>query len=126
MTETISPKATKLGQEVAAEIRSWMGRLNVRQSQLARRLGEKDQWLSMRLLGRRGINMDELGRIAEALDVGVVDLLPASARTSRGHNITLSPNPDARTRRPGDHRPPSYPGHAAQPSAGTRTRRLPQ
>ncbi len=72
-------RAASLSADTAAEIRAWMGRLSVRQSELARRLGETDQWLSMRLRGNTPIDLDELSRIADALGVLVKDLLPSRA-----------------------------------------------
>lgn len=62
---------------VAAEIRAWMGRLGVRQSELARKLGESDQWLSMRLRGRTPLDINEILRIARALGVDLYQLLPS-------------------------------------------------
>lgn len=83
MTTTPERTAT-LTTLVAAEIRAWMGRLDVRQSELARRMGEKDQWMSMRLKGRTPIDLNELQRIATALGLGVLDLLPAQASRGAG------------------------------------------
>lgn len=79
MTTTPERTAT-LTSLVAAEIRAWMGRLNVRQSELARRMGESDQWMSMRLKGRTPIDLNELQRIANALGIQAVELLPAAFR----------------------------------------------
>lgn len=75
MTTTPERTAT-LTSLVAAEIRAQMGRLEVRQSELARRMGETDQWMSMRLKGRTPIDLNDLNRIAWALGIGVHDLLP--------------------------------------------------
>lgn len=69
-----------LSPRVAAEIRAWMGRLDVRQSELARRLGQNDEWLSSRLKGPTPINLNDLQRIATALGVAVVDLFPRDMR----------------------------------------------
>lgn len=80
MTTTPERTAT-LTTLVAAEIRAWMGRLDVRQSELARRMGETDQWMSMRLKGRTPIDLNELQRIADALGVSIVQLLPPAIRS---------------------------------------------
>ena len=80
MTITQSGSNPVLSSQVAAEIRAWMGRREIRQTQLAASLGVTDQWLSMRLKGRTPIDLNELQRIAWALDVQVVDLLPGAAR----------------------------------------------
>lgn len=90
MTTTPERTAT-LTSLVAAEIRAWMGRLDVRQSELARRMGETDQWMSMRLKGRTPLDLNELQRIAEALGVPVLDLLPRSVRAAGGVNLSLTP-----------------------------------
>jgi transcriptional regulator with XRE-family HTH domain len=99
MTTTPERPAT-LSALVAAEVRAWMGRLGVRQSELARRMGESDQWLSMRLRGRTPLDINEMQRIAQALGVSVHDLLPPreqipNARLDQGggvgHQITVSP-----------------------------------
>lgn len=83
MTTTPERTAT-LTSLVAAEIRAWMGRLDVRQSELARRMGENDQWMSTRLKGRTPIDLNELQRIAHALGLSVLDLLPAQASRGAG------------------------------------------
>lgn len=69
-----------LSDAVAAEIRAWMGRLSIRQSQLARHLGENEQWLSTRLRGLTPLSMNDAGRIARALGLRAVDLLPQRER----------------------------------------------
>lgn len=81
MTTTPERTAT-LTTLVAAEIRAWMGRLDVRQSELARRMGETDQWLSMRLKGRTPIDLNELQRMCSALGVNAVDVLQQALRDS--------------------------------------------
>jgi transcriptional regulator with XRE-family HTH domain len=90
MTTTPERTAT-LTSLVAAEVRAWMGRLDVRQSELARRMGETDQWMSMRLKGRTPIDLNELQRIADALDVPLIQLLPLATHSdSRDLNPRLS------------------------------------
>jgi len=92
MTTTPERTAT-LTALVAAEIRAQMGRLDVRQSELARRMGETDQWMSMRLKGRTPIDVNELSRIAKALGIGVHELLPPPdvAATASTSVIDLNP-----------------------------------
>lgn len=75
MTEGIDQRPALLTDRVAAAIRAEMGWQGIRQSQLARQLGENDTWLSMRLRGLVPLNLNELERIADALDVEVTDLL---------------------------------------------------
>lgn len=80
MTTEAQAATGRLSSEVAAEIRAAMGRLQVRQSQLARRIGRNEQWLSVRLRGVQEIGLDDLQAIAAALGVPPVALLPTSAR----------------------------------------------
>lgn len=63
---------------VAEEIRAWMGRRQMSGARLARTLGVSQMWVSYRLNGRQPIDINDLDAIARALDVSVVDLLPAS------------------------------------------------
>lgn len=126
MTTTPERTAT-LTSLVAAEVRAMLGRLDIRASELARRMGESDQWLSMRLKGRTPIDLNELQRIADALRVPVIDLLPRAVRTGTfGTNGTL-PRP-TRTDQPGHvrsvssgpisqpRRDPARPGWAVPPT----------
>lgn len=57
-------------------------------SELARRLGVSQPYISRRLTGETAINVDELDRIARALEVPVVALLPreVTAQRERGVN----------------------------------------
>ena len=91
---------------VAAEIRATMARRRMVQSDLAKLLGEHPSWVSRRLGQARRITVDDLDRIATALGVGVVDLLPIRDRRP-GRSIECSPqqtdrstesHPNGRTR----------------------------
>jgi transcriptional regulator with XRE-family HTH domain len=73
-------EADGLTAHVASEIRAMMGRLNVNRAELARRLGVEDSWVGKRLNGRTEISLSDFDRIARALNVGIVDLLPRDAR----------------------------------------------
>lgn len=64
-------------QVVAMEIRVAMTRADVRQSDLARRIGKTEQWLSVRLRGKQPIDLNDLALIAGALGVSPLDLLPS-------------------------------------------------
>lgn len=75
---------------VAAEIRASMGRQGVRQSELARRLGESDQWLSMRLRGRTPLNINEILRIARALGVDLYQLLPSPEVVAQAADVSAT------------------------------------
>ncbi|SBT64258.1 hypothetical protein GA0070622_1228 [Micromonospora sediminicola] len=69
-----------------------MGRLGVNQAELAKRLGHNAQWLSVRISPRATVamNLDEVQRIADALGILVINLLPqyASQRVSRSEATT--------------------------------------
>lgn len=109
MTTTPERTAT-LTHLVAAEIRAQMGRLDVRQSELARRMGENDQWLSTRLKGRTPIDVNELSRIAKALGLGIHELLPSPEAAAQAiceyHSAparTIGSSPRPRDNRPSGH-----------------------
>lgn len=91
---------------VASEIRAMMGRLNVNRAELARRLSVEDSWVGKRLSGRTKIDLDDFGKIAEALGVGVVDLLPRDRRQATNEY----PEDDVM---PGVHALPTHPIHGA-------------
>lgn len=117
MTTTPERSAT-LTALVAAEIRAALGRLDIKPSQLARRLGENDQWLSTRLKGRTPINVNDLHRIATALGVGVHELLPppdvaagATAEVMRRYRSRTEQTPAPQSR-PRDNRPGGHPATA--------------
>src|SRR5690606_22411610 len=64
---------------VASEIRAWLGRRQITGRQLAAKLGASQTWTATRLRGEQAITVDDLARIADALDVEVTDLLPRPA-----------------------------------------------
>lgn len=76
MTMSPGDPAKTLTQLVATEIKVEMARQDLRQSQLARKMGVTEQWLSVRLRGRQPIDLNDLARIAHALGVEVHRLLP--------------------------------------------------
>lgn len=73
-------RSTTLESKVAAEIRAHLARRRMQQAELAGLVGEHPSWVSRRLGETRRITIDDLERIARALGVGAVDLLPRSAR----------------------------------------------
>jgi transcriptional regulator with XRE-family HTH domain len=62
---------------VAAEIRAEMARRRITGQQLAGALGRSNAWISVRLAGKQAIDLNDLERIADALDVSADQLLPA-------------------------------------------------
>lgn len=69
-----------LSVKVAEEIRALLARRRVSGRELARRLDVSPNWVSLRITGAQKIDLDDLERIATALEVGVVDLFPRSRR----------------------------------------------
>ena len=72
--------APTLSVRVAEEVRAWMGRRRMTGATLAAALGVSAAWVSYRLRGKQEIGLDDLQRIAAALDVSVADLLPPDIR----------------------------------------------
>lgn len=56
---------------VAEEVRAAMGRKGVTKSELGRRIGQSHRWVGDRANGKIPFDVDELFRVAEALDVDV-------------------------------------------------------
>lgn len=85
--ESTRRPASGLSQAVAKEVRVLLIRKDMKQSELATRMGVGEMWLSRRLRGANPIDLDDLARIADALDVHVSDLLP---RADEGRLITAA------------------------------------
>jgi transcriptional regulator with XRE-family HTH domain len=64
---------------VTANVRAEMARRGETQQSLADRIGMKQQGLSRRLRGETRFTVDELQRIADALEVRAAELLGATA-----------------------------------------------
>jgi transcriptional regulator with XRE-family HTH domain len=74
---TAPERTATLTELIARRVRARMGWLGIRQNELARRVGENDQWVSSRINARTPISIMELQRFAKALEVGLSDLLPS-------------------------------------------------
>jgi transcriptional regulator with XRE-family HTH domain len=61
---------------VAAEVRATAARKRVSGSELARRLGKTQSWVSRRMVGDIPLGLDDLEGFAAALEVSPFDLLP--------------------------------------------------
>ena len=75
-TPTRTP--SQLSERVASEIRAEMARKGISQSNLAVSLGESQSWLSRRTNtgpGRTPLDLNDLERIAAALEVTANDLI---------------------------------------------------
>jgi transcriptional regulator with XRE-family HTH domain len=97
---------SSLSDYVAGEIRAMIGRKRTSGRELAGRLGVSRSWVSYRLTGNTEITLNDLERIADALDVEITALLPV-----RSHNKTSSP-PPVRASGPRSQRALLAPGHA--------------
>lgn len=64
---------------VAAEVRAAAARRRISGSELARRLGKTQSWVSRRMVGDIPLGLDDLEGFAEALGVSPFDLLPRPA-----------------------------------------------
>ena len=72
----------KTTDDVLGEIRAWMGRRGVSQSDLGRALGVAPSWMSKRLSGAVELSVSDMFVIAEALEVSpMVFFDPPAART---------------------------------------------
>lgn len=75
--ESLAPKKTAADM-IAIEIRMQLAARNQSQAALARALDEGPMWVSDRLNGRVQMTVMDLARIADALGVNLVDLIPRS------------------------------------------------
>lgn len=118
--EIATRTAPSLSEAVAKEIRVLLVRRDMKQTELAARLGVTDMWLSRRLRGNLALDLNDLDRIATIFNVQVTDLLPrrsegdliATAGTRRDHGGELinvqsgsavRPHLTGHTSRPGAH-----------------------
>jgi len=128
MSIDVTPKATdSLNGRVAAQTRAVMAFHQIRQSELARKIGVTEQWLSVRLRGVQMIGLDDLEKIAAGIGVQVAELFPRSDREVTVTYSSMSdvpafeeagpswhipaPRRPADTR-PGDRRPAGHPDPA--------------
>lgn len=131
MTIEVAPRRTRLSLQVALEISSLMTRRGITGQALSRKLNVAQSWISDRLRGNRAITVDDLERLADALDVNVLDLFPRTQSRSTEEvlaTIGLDQFRQSRTltrrrrrvteeypRRPGDNRPAAGPGAPPTP-----------
>ena len=66
-------------QAVARELRAECARQKISGRELARRLGESPMWTQRRLAGEQDLTVDDLYRIADALDIPPTSLLHQAA-----------------------------------------------
>ncbi|MCT2282589.1 helix-turn-helix domain-containing protein [Micromonospora chalcea] len=80
MANTDTATMRTLSDAVAEEIRVLLTRRRMSQRQLAQALGVSPAWLNYRLTGTQAIDLNDLQRIADTLQVHVTELLPAAFR----------------------------------------------
>jgi len=112
---------------VAEEVRVAMARKRVNQSELARRIGVSIPWVNDRLNGATEIKVNDLPRIATALGVTVISLMPQEVRDGQTIVGLLQPaeKVSGHTFRPPDNRPNGRP-RTSSTNAVRRTSRLPR
>lgn len=73
-----------LRERVAGELRATLARKRISAAELARRLGWSQSYMARRVDGRQALDLDDLERIAAALDVEPAELLrSATSITNR-------------------------------------------
>ena len=104
MTMPRLARARSLRETTAEEIRTVLARRRMSGVHLAQLIGRSQSYVSRRLTGETPFDLDDVERIADALEVEVVDLLPrgvANARRTLGYQLpALSRPPDNRPRGP--------------------------
>lgn len=125
MSVNVSGGTTALSAQVAEEIRALLARKRRSGRWLAAALGASQTWMSSRLTGATPIDLNDLQRIAEALEVDVVELI-ARARIQSvvnspvGNGKTTVPNVDQAVRPPLS----GMPKRATPPASSRRPARL--
>lgn len=112
------PQDRSLTERVAEEIRVVMIRRGVTGKQLAALLGVSSAWISYRLTGAQPIDLTDLERIAVALDVTIMDLLPRDVRDQ----ATVT-QPEQGFREVTRTRPPGHPAGSTRPTGTRRPQR---
>jgi transcriptional regulator with XRE-family HTH domain len=74
--QSLSDSRSTLSDKTAEELRALLARRRLSGRDLARRLDVSPSWVSYRLTGTTEIGLNDLERIADALDVEVAELLP--------------------------------------------------
>lgn len=64
-----------LAEPVITEVKVWMARRRLNQSELAARIGVDQTWVSKRLNGRVHLSVDDMGMLAQGLDVPAAEFL---------------------------------------------------
>lgn len=121
MSESATLSVTPMRQRVAEEVRVLLARRQMSASELARRIGLTQPYMSRRLTGEIAFDVDDLEVIAAALGVKPAELLGSTSITPRytkpaGRSTSAPPaRTDAKPAPTRAGRPPSYPGNARRP-----------
>lgn len=75
-----APAKTQLRHGVAEEVRVLLARRRLSAAKLAQQLGWSQPYMARRMAGTQPFDVDDLEAIADALGVGIVDLLPRDRR----------------------------------------------
>lgn len=85
-TETV--RVQSIREQIAEEVRVLLARRKISASELARRMGVTQPYISRRLNGETALDVDDLALIAQVLGVDVIDLLPA--RLPEGRTVVVA------------------------------------
>jgi transcriptional regulator with XRE-family HTH domain len=88
MSETQTVRVSPIREQVAEEVRVLLARRKISASELARRMGVTQPYISRRLNGETAMDVDDLALIAQVLGVEVVELLPA--RLPEGRTVVVA------------------------------------
>lgn len=89
-----------LSDYAAGEIRATLARRQLTGKELASKLGVSRSWISYRLTGTTEIGLNDLQRIAAALDLEIADLLPAPAQRQTGGSSGIMSYSSSHAERP--------------------------
>lgn len=103
--------AHRLRVAVSEEVRVAMARRRINGVELARRLGVSQAWVSRRLSAETPFDVDDLERIARALDVEPAALIPRSERVTYWYPDA----PDQPIADPSQPASPAAPRHRVNP-----------
>lgn len=100
MSETVTAGVTPMRERAAEEIRVLLARRRMSASELARRIGQTQPYLSRRLTGDVALDVDDLDKIAQVMGVEPAALLGWGPTP-----MYRTPPRKPRSRRPQDNRP---------------------
>lgn len=126
MSETETQSVAPMRERIAEEIRALLGRRMLSASELARRIGATQPYISRRLTGDIAFDVDDLVKIAAVLGVEVADLFPREGRTVvfAGETRRQTTQPKSLLARKG--RPNGHIRHSAPSPASRRLARISQ